>query len=252
MATPDEEPVRRARALSFGSVAAEYAALRPGYPRDAVLFLTGTSPRRVLDLGAGTGLLTEALVAAGHDVVAVDPSPEMLAELTARVTDVDVLAAAAEALPLAGGSVDVVVAGQAAHWFDPPAAAAEMRHALRPGGAVGLLWNVRDDRVAWVAELAALMADDGQDRMVSAVVDAFSTELGAEVATAESTVVQRMAPDDVVRRMATSSHVVTMTRDRRVAVLAEMRDLLHVHPDTRGLALLEVPYRTLAFRLTLS
>ena len=52
----------RARALSFGSVAAEYAALRPGYPADAVAFLAGDEPRRVLDLGAGTGLLTDVLV----------------------------------------------------------------------------------------------------------------------------------------------------------------------------------------------
>jgi len=73
------------RRTSFGSVAAGYAALRPGYPADAVAFLLGGAPARVLDLGAGTGLLTEVLLAAGHQVVAVDPSAEMLEQLRARL-----------------------------------------------------------------------------------------------------------------------------------------------------------------------
>jgi 2-polyprenyl-3-methyl-5-hydroxy-6-metoxy-1,4-benzoquinol methylase len=64
--------------MSFGAVAAGYAALRPGYPADAVAFLLGGSPPRVLDLGAGTGLLTGVLLAAGHEVVALDPVEEML------------------------------------------------------------------------------------------------------------------------------------------------------------------------------
>ena len=64
---------RDRRGESFGAVAADYAAWRPGYPAGIVAFLAGgaAAPRRILDLGAGTGLLTEALVAAGHDVVAV-------------------------------------------------------------------------------------------------------------------------------------------------------------------------------------
>ena len=66
------------RRTSFGSVAADYAALRPGYPADTVAFLLGDRPLRVLDLGAGTGPLTDVLVAAGHRVVAVDPSAEVL------------------------------------------------------------------------------------------------------------------------------------------------------------------------------
>jgi SAM-dependent methyltransferase len=249
MTTPEEEPALKARALSFGSVAVEYAALRPGYPPDAVAFLTGTSPRRVLDLGAGTGLLAEVLVAAGHDVVAVDPAPEMLAELTVRLPGVDVLVAGAEALPLADGSVDVVVVGQAAHWFDPVTAAGEMRRVLRPGGGVGLLWNVQDDRTAWVAELSARMGE-APSGMHETVVSAFAAELGADVATAQSAFVQRMTADDVVRRVATSSYVVTMTSERRAAFLADVRDLVRTHPDTRGRPLVDLPYRTLAFRLS--
>jgi SAM-dependent methyltransferase len=251
MTSPDEEePAHRVRALSFGSVAAEYAALRPGYPRDAVAFLAGARLRRVLDLGAGTGLLTEVLVAAGHDVVAVDPSPEMLDQLTARLPGVEAIAGGAEVLPLADGSVDVIVAGQAAHWFDPPAAAREMRRVLRPGGVVGLLWNLRDDRIAWVAELLARIPGRSLEDVHGPALDAFVRELRADVDTFESGIVQRMTPDDIARRTATSSRVVTMTPDRREAFLAEVLELLATHPDTRGKALLELPYRTLAQRLT--
>jgi SAM-dependent methyltransferase len=250
MTEPEEERALRARALSFGSVAAEYAALRPGYPADAIAFLTGPRPRRVLDLGAGTGLVAGALVAAGHDVVAVDPSPEMLAQLTARLPGVEVLAGTAEAVPLTDGSVDLVIVGQAAHWFDPAGAATEMRRLLRPGGVGGLLWNLRDSRSSWVAELSVLMADEALDGVHQQVVEAFAAELQADVAAVESGIVQRMTPDDVVRRTATSSYVVTMPPARRAAFLDEVRDLLRTHPDTRGRSMLEMPYRTLAYRLT--
>jgi SAM-dependent methyltransferase len=139
--TGQDEAELRARALSFGSVAAEYAALRPGYPADAVAFLVGDGGRRVLDVGAGTGLLTEVVLGAGHDVTAVDPSPEMLAELVARLPAVTAAVGSAEALPVDDASVDAVVAGQAAHWFDPAPAAREIRRVLRPGGVLGLIWN---------------------------------------------------------------------------------------------------------------
>ncbi|MCW2695682.1 MAG: SAM-dependent methyltransferase, partial [Modestobacter sp.] len=114
----------QARRTSFGAVAADYAALRPGYPAQAVAFLLADRPLRVLDLGAGTGLLTDQLLAAGHEVVAVDPSAPMLAQLAARLPEVEVLLGGAEEVPLPAGSVDAVVAGQAAHWFDLVPAAA--------------------------------------------------------------------------------------------------------------------------------
>ena len=88
------------RRTSFGSVAADYAAHRPGYPPDAVAFLLGNRPRRVLDLGAGTGLLTDVLVAAGHEVLAVDPSAEMLGQLSDRHPGIPVAVGGAEAIPL--------------------------------------------------------------------------------------------------------------------------------------------------------
>jgi SAM-dependent methyltransferase len=249
--TGENEGALRARALSFGSVAAEYAAFRPSYPADAVTFLVGDRPRRVLDLGAGTGLLTDVLVAAGHDVVAVDPAPEMLAQLSARLPGVATAVGTAEAVPVGDAAVDVVVAAQAAHWFDPLPAAREIRRVLRHGGALGLIWNTRDERVPWVGALGQLIAAESRGHEADqGVVDRFAAELRASVEVTESGIVQSVTPDDVVAGIGTRSYVALMDDARRTAFLAGVRELLAGHPDTRGRERLDLPYVTRAYRLT--
>jgi ubiquinone/menaquinone biosynthesis C-methylase UbiE len=242
----------QARRASFGSVAADYAALRPGYPADAVAFLLGDRPQRVLDLGAGTGLLTDAVVAAGHEVVAVDPSVPMLEQLRARLPQVETAEGGAEGIPLPDASVDAVVAGQAAHWFDPGAAAVELRRVLRPGGVVGLVWNTRDERVPWVRALGELLAAEARDHEADqGVVDRFAAELPAAVEVADSAVSQTVTPEQVVGGIGTRSYVATKDAVSRAGFLGRVRDLLATHPDTRGRDELVLPYTTRAYRLTL-
>jgi ubiquinone/menaquinone biosynthesis C-methylase UbiE len=108
------------RARSFGAVAADYAEHRPGYPAEAVQWALAPAPGvHVLDLGAGTGKLTEALLErSGVRVTAVDPDPEMPAQFTRRLPDVDARLGTAEDVPLPDASVDAVLVGQAVHWFD--------------------------------------------------------------------------------------------------------------------------------------
>lgn len=239
------------RARSFGSVAADYAAQRPSYPAEAVAFLLGDRPLRVLDLGAGTGLLTDVLLDAGHDVVAVDPSAEMLAQLSARHPAVEIHVGAAEEIPVPDGAVDAVVAGQAAHWFDVGPAAAEMRRVLRPGGVVGLVWNARDQSVPWVAALDELLADESRDHTADqSVVEDFARLLPATEQAAEFAITQRLTPERVVAGIGTRSYVATMSAEERTAFLARVADLLTTHPDTRGRELVELPYVTAAHRLT--
>ena len=243
------------RARSFGAVAPGYSALRPGYPGDVVAFAVGGRAGharrvRVLDLAAGTGLLTAPLVAAGHDVVAVDPADGMLAELTARLPGVTALRGSAEDVPLPDGDVDVVTAAQAAHWFDPVPAAAELRRVLRPGGAVAFVWNMRDDRVGWSAELDALLAAERVERFTPrAVTEAFAAALDADLALHESVAVQPQTPEQVVAALATRSYVATMGEERRAWFLGAVRDLLATHPGTRGRDVVEVRLVSSAWRL---
>lgn len=151
---------RRGRATSFAAVAAEYERARPGYPPEAVRWLAGDEPADVVDLGAGTGKLTRGLVALGHRVTAVEPLPEMLELLLRAVPAAAALAGSAEAIPLPDASADVVAAGQAFHWFDRPLALPEIVRVLRPGGRIGLVWNIRDDREPWVARLSAVIGGE--------------------------------------------------------------------------------------------
>ena len=135
---------RSRRARSFGSVADLYREARPGYPLAAVEWALEHAPGRdVLDLAAGTGKLTEVIASAGARVTAVEPLEQMRRELARTVPAATLLSGSAEQIPLADGAVDAVLVGQAFHWFDQPRALDEIARVLRPGGVVGLLWNLR-------------------------------------------------------------------------------------------------------------
>jgi SAM-dependent methyltransferase len=135
-------------AAGFARGAEVYERARPEYPHEAVDWAVqrlGLSVgARVLDLAAGTGKLTRALTARRLSVVAVDPSPEMLAYLHGAVPAVETREGTAEAIPLQDGAVDAVTVGQAFHWFEPQAALREIHRVLRPSGGLALLWNSRD------------------------------------------------------------------------------------------------------------
>src|SRR5690348_12905637 len=138
------------QASSFGVAADEYDTQRPTYPAEAVAWAVGDEPgRRVVDLGAGTGILTRMLLALGHTALPVEPDPEMRRRLAERSPDTQPLAGSAEAIPLPDGSVDAVMAGQAYHWFDPETAHREIGRVVRPGGVFAPIWNIRDESVPW-------------------------------------------------------------------------------------------------------
>ena len=159
------DEVWSSRRTSFGSAADAYAVGRPSYPPAAIDWVLPKSPHRVLDLAAGTGRLTERLVARGLDVVAVEPSDEMRAHLPAAAT---ARPGTAEQIPLDDASVDCVVVGQAFHWFDGPAAMAEIARVLRPGGTVGLLWLLADDSDPLTEKICDVVADD---EMRASIID---------------------------------------------------------------------------------
>jgi SAM-dependent methyltransferase len=143
----------------FDSVAGGYEATRPTYPDalyDALERLAGPlAGRRVLDVGAGTGISARALAARGANVVALDPSLAMAQTLRAASGSTPATLGRAEALPIRAGSADLVTCAQAWHWVRLPDAALECRRVLGRGGRLALWWNVSEDEGAFFDALAA-------------------------------------------------------------------------------------------------
>ena len=104
--------------MSFGAVAADYDRLRPGPPPEAIDWLLPAHPDVVVDLAAGTGLLTRALASKAAPVIAIEPDERMRAVLAAHTHGVQVLAGRGEAIPLPDASADGVFVSSAWHWMD--------------------------------------------------------------------------------------------------------------------------------------
>ncbi|MFE6646293.1 class I SAM-dependent methyltransferase [Nocardioides sp. NPDC057772] len=151
------DPANPDPARSFGSVADSYDRGRPSYPVDAVTWLVGEEPVSVLELGAGTGKLTEVLVGLGHDVFATDPDDAMLDILSEKLPDVRATSGTAEQIPTGDSLFDVVVVGQAFHWFDHAKALTEIGRVLRTDGRLAVIQNERDERIPWVRKLGKLI-----------------------------------------------------------------------------------------------
>lgn len=141
---------RQQLAASFLTGGEAYDRYRPGFPAEAAdAAVDGREGAVVLDVGAGTGKFTELLASRAAQVIAVDPSEDMLAQLRRKLPTVAARVGPAEDLPVEDAAVDAVTVAQAFHWFDRDRAAAEFARVLRPGGLLTLLWNVPDPDSSW-------------------------------------------------------------------------------------------------------
>ncbi|MDX6394053.1 MAG: hypothetical protein QOJ73_5116 [Streptosporangiaceae bacterium] len=239
-----------AQAASFGGAAAVYERGRPSYPAEAIEWLLPPGARRVLDLGAGTGKLTRQLRDRGLDVVAVEPSGGMREQLSRSVADVRVFPGSAEHIPLGDGSVDVVLVAQAWHWVDPHRAVPEVARVLTGGGQLGLLWNIRDEREDWVAQLGRIIHGDHAQGMASS-----APPVGPPFGPMQRLDVEwrsHLAPETVIDLAASRSYIITMPADERAAALARVRHLLDTHPALAGRAEIVLPYVTRCTRTFLA
>jgi SAM-dependent methyltransferase len=144
----------------FSAQSAAYSRYRPGYPRELIAFVASCAPGRALAVDCATGNGQAAVALAEHfdKVVAVDASRDQI-ERAAAHPRVDYVCTTAENLPVADGAVDLVVAAQAAHWFDFERFYVECRRVLAPGGAFAA-WTYEKFRV---------------DPEVDAIIDRFYT-----------------------------------------------------------------------------
>jgi SAM-dependent methyltransferase len=244
-AADDLTPAHASReARSFGAVAAAYDRGRPDYPTDAVRWLVGREAATVLEVGAGTGKLTAALVAQGHDVLATDPDEQMLGYLQERVPGARTAVAKAEDLPADDRSVDVVVAAQAFHWFDHDVALPEIARVLKPGGVLAVVWNYRDDKIPWVRRLGAIIgSQELQDDPVGPIA---TSGLFEPVEANRFKHWQDINRESLVDLVVSRSNVSTLPEAEREAKLA---DVVALYDDFgRGHDGMQLPYVTHCFR----
>lgn len=239
------------RATSFGAVAAAYDAGRPTFPADALAWILGPVPveigrLQILDLGAGTGKLAAVAAGLGHDVVAVDPSEEMLA-VCRRRSGIDTMAGAAESIPLAHASVDAVIVGQAFHWFDHARALPEIARVLRPNGVLGLLWNTYDTVVPWVRRLHhAIMGDDAGGDRFDPVPVLLQSDLFAAVETARFRHWHDLDRTGLRQLAQSHSRIAVLKESRREAVLERIDTIYDT--TARPPEPLRMPYFTDCYR----
>ena len=247
--------IHRTAAAGFGAKADAYARGRPEYPPEVEAWLRQDlglgEGKTALDLGSGTGKFLPRLRATGAAVIAVEPVAAMRAQLAARNPGIEAREGSAEQIPLDDEAVDAVVCAQSFHWFATPAALAEIRRVLKPGGALGLIWNVRDQRVAWVAALTRIMAP------YEAGIPRYDHQEWRKVFPAEGFVPLRErhfpnvhtgpAEQVILERVLSVSFIAALPKDEQDRVVAAIRDLIAASPELAGKAEVAFPYDTAAF-----
>jgi SAM-dependent methyltransferase len=225
--------VHRTASVGFDRAADAYEQGRPGYPQEAVEWLTrklglAAGSSVVVDLAAGTGKLTRELVLTGARVIAVEPLAAMRAQLTESCPQAEVVDGTAEELPLPAASADAVTVAQAFHWFDGERALAESDRVLRPTGKLALVYNLRDMRQPLQNELEKLL---GPHRGTTPSHrghwrDAFTATGLFQLASSKGfRQVQRLDSDGLVNWVGSISFVATLPDAERGRLLSEVRAL---------------------------
>jgi SAM-dependent methyltransferase len=246
--------IHHVAAEGFALGAASYVAGRPDYPSEIEDWLAHdlglTNGKTALDLAAGTGKFSPRLLATGAHVIAVEPVQEMLDQLIRQFPEIDARTGSAQHIPLDDASVDAVVCAQAFHWFSTPEALREIHRVLKPGGAFGLIWNVRDDNVPWVAALTSIMKPfegDAPRYHSKKWRNVFPAE-GFSPLREERFPHSHTGPPEkvIVERILSVSFMAALPPDRRAQVTSQLRQVIASYPELTGKSEVTFPYETLA------
>jgi SAM-dependent methyltransferase len=256
----DQDETTAVLSRSFGAVADDYNRLRPGPSGEALDWLIPEGATDVLEIGAGTGLLTRLLAQRVAHVTAVEPDGRMRAVLAEGDAGVEVLAGQAEELPAATSSYDLVIAASAWHWVDEQRAVPEVARVLRTGGRLSLVWSGPDRSVDWMRSLWAggiifnpeEQADvDARRRHRHRVnVDCGGPSPFHEPETALFRWSRPMTRADLVALATTYSSVITMDESTRRQHLDAMARFLESRVEFAGTDVIDVPMRSYCWRAT--
>ncbi|MFZ0699944.1 MAG: class I SAM-dependent methyltransferase [Thermoplasmata archaeon] len=237
----------------FDRSAGTYERGRPDYPAEVIEHLARAlhlgPGQTIVELGSGTGKFTRALRPLGAAIVPVEPTRGMREEFARQVPDLSVLDGTAEAIPVPDGFADAVLVAQAFHWFRTRAALREIARVLRPGGGLGLVWNMRDERVPWMREFTRILEEYDwgvprtRQRRWRPVFERGGIPFGPLQRRTFHHVQQADVPGVVARALSVSVIAVQSTAEQRKVAL-RIRELLASDPMTRGRPLIDVPYRT--------
>jgi len=247
--------IHHAAADGYAKGADTYVRGRPDYPPEIAAWLRDTlglqAGATVLDLGAGTGKFTPRLLATGASVIAVEPVAAMLDKLAAAQPEVRPLVGTAEAIPLPDASVDVVVCAQAFHWFATAEALSEIHRVLKPRGRLGLVWNMRDARVPWVAQMDRIVNEfegDAPRYYTGAWRKAFPHPGFGPIDERHYANGHTGSPEDVIlNRVRSTSFISALPPEKKALVDERLRALIAAEPELRDRAVVTVPYDTAAY-----
>ena len=235
-------PVTHDSTTRFSNRVADYVRYRPGYPEELVQSLrdeAGLKPSSVVaDIGSGTGISTELFLRFGCVVRAIEPNREMRVAAEAQFRDVSrfhSIDGTAEATSLEAASVDLVVAGQAFHWFDVERTRTEFARILRPGGIVALFWNSRHlDTTPFLKGYEKLLQDFATDyrqvdhqRIDASVLKGFFGGDHFQTRTFPNS--QSFDFEGLRGRLLSSSYAPAAGQPRHTPMLLELKRLFHDH-----------------------
>jgi ubiquinone/menaquinone biosynthesis C-methylase UbiE len=240
---------RAQRSGSFGAVAEDYDRLRPGPVEEALDWLIPAGAQTVVDVAAGTGLLTRALAARVPEVIAVEPDDRMRAVLSERSPQLRALAGYGESIPLPDACADGVFVSSAWHWMDEARAVPEIARVLRPGGRLGVIWTSRDWEMDWVRALDQPWASQrGIGRQRVGHHDVILPDDGSfrDVSTASFRGSREMTIEDLIALLGTYSGAITASESKRRDALDRARDVLE--RQFPGQVVVDVPIRSDCWR----
>ncbi|KAI8139196.1 S-adenosyl-L-methionine-dependent methyltransferase [Fennellomyces sp. T-0311] len=238
----------------FEKQADAYARTRPTYPTEALDQFRSLLPNLdapVVDLAAGTGIMTKLLVARGYtNVTAVEPAEAMREKFSALLPNVPILKGTSWDIPVAPQSQDAVIVAQAFHWFADVPSLREIHRVLKPNGYIILIWNMESPRSAWVRGLRNIYErfDAIAPQYRKGVWhDVFETEEAKALFKLPLNHRQidndyRCSRSDILTRVTTKSYIAVLADEQRADVLKEMEAVLDdpangFTVDDQGLAL---------------